>query len=73
MSDFVQSVQVQEAKASLERLKANVAKHIRGKDEVIEKVVTCLIAPGHVLIEDLPGVGKTTLAYCLANSIDLSF
>jgi MoxR-like ATPase len=73
MSDFVQSSQVQEAKAALERLKASMAQHIRGKDEVIEKVVTCLVASGHVLIEDLPGVGKTTLAYCLARSIDLAF
>ena len=73
MSDFVQSDQVQEAKTSLERLKNSVCQHIRGKDEVVDKVLTCLIASGHVLIEDLPGVGKTTLAYCLAKSIDLTF
>jgi MoxR-like ATPase len=73
MSDFVQSSQVQEAKAALQRLQASMAQHIRGKDDVIEKVVTCLVASGHVLIEDLPGVGKTTLAYCLARSIDLAF
>jgi MoxR-like ATPase len=73
MSDFVQSIQVQEAKASLERLKSSVRQHIRGKDEVIEKVIICLIASGHALMEDLPGVGKTTLAYCLAKSIDLQF
>lgn len=73
MSDFVPSIHMQEAKTSLERLKANIAQHIRGKDEVIDKVLTCLIASGHVLIEDLPGVGKTTLAYCLSKSIDLSF
>src|SRR5688500_16442635 len=73
MSDFVQSVQVQEDKTYLERLKNSVGQHIRGKDEVIDKVITCLIASGHVLIEDLPGVGKTTLAYCLSKSIDLAF
>jgi MoxR-like ATPase len=73
MSDFVQSVHVQEAKTSLERLKSNICQHIRGKEEVVDKVITCLIASGHVLIEDLPGVGKTTLAYCLSKSIDLSF
>lgn len=73
MSDFVQSIQVQEAKEALEKLKASVAQHLRGKDDVVGKVITCLIAAGHVLIEDLPGVGKTTLAYCLARSIDLAF
>jgi MoxR-like ATPase len=73
MSDFVQSDQIQEAKAALMRLKSSVGLHIRGKDDVIDKVITCLIASGHVLIEDLPGVGKTTLAYCLARSIDLAF
>lgn len=60
-------------KETLERLKANIAQVIRGKDDVIEEVVVCLIAGGHVLIEDLPGLGKTTLAYCLARSIDCSF
>ncbi|MDX2109252.1 MAG: MoxR family ATPase [Verrucomicrobiota bacterium] len=60
-------------KASIDRLKANIARHIKGKDEVIEQVVTAMIAGGHILIEDLPGLGKTTLAYCLARSIDLAF
>ena len=36
---------------------------IKGKDEVIDQVLICLAAAGHPLIEDLPGVGKTTLAY----------
>lgn len=73
MSDFVQSIHIQEAKTSLERLKGSVRQHIRGKDDVIDQVLTCLVANGHVLMEDLPGVGKTTLAYCLARSIDLTF
>lgn len=46
---------------------------IKGKDEVIEQVLVCLIAGGHLLIEDLPGVGKTTLAYTLARSLDCAF
>ncbi|RME70452.1 MAG: AAA family ATPase [Verrucomicrobia bacterium] len=73
MSDFVQSTRIQEARAILDRLKGNMRRHIRGKDDVIDQVLICLIAGGHVLLEDLPGVGKTTLAYCLAKSIDLSF
>ncbi|MGF1449883.1 MAG: AAA family ATPase [Opitutales bacterium] len=60
-------------KDALLQLKANVAQIIRGKDAVIDQVITCLIGGGHVLIEDLPGLGKTTLAYCLARSIDCTF
>lgn len=60
-------------KSQIDRVKTNIGRHIKGKDEVIEKVVTALVAGGHILIEDLPGLGKTTLAYCLARSIDLSF
>lgn len=55
------------------RLKENIAKAIRGKDEVIDRVIVCLVSGGHLLIEDLPGVGKTTLAYSLAKSLDCSF
>jgi MoxR-like ATPase len=46
---------------------------IRGKDDVIDQVLICLAAGGHLLIEDLPGVGKTTLAYSLARSMDCAF
>lgn len=51
-------------------LRDSIASVIRGKDEVIDLVLLCLIAEGHVLIEDVPGVGKTTLAKALARSID---
>jgi len=46
---------------------------IKGKDDVIEQVLVCLVAGGHLLIEDMPGVGKTTLAYSLARSMDCLF
>ena len=46
---------------------------ILGKDDVIEQLLVCLAAGGHLLIEDLPGVGKTTLAYALARSTDCAF
>lgn len=55
------------------RLRANVERTIRGKTEAVDKTIICLLAGGHVLVEDLPGLGKTTLAYCLAKSIDCSF
>jgi len=73
MSDFVQAGQITEAKQALERLRANMRLTIRGKDDVIEQVLVCLVAGGHLLIEDLPGVGKTTLAYSLARSMDCAF
>ncbi|MFP4261186.1 MAG: AAA family ATPase [Opitutales bacterium] len=58
---------------TVERLSANIEQTIRGKADAVESTVTCLLAGGHLLIEDLPGLGKTTLASCLARSIDCSF
>jgi MoxR-like ATPase len=53
-----------------ERIVANVSQVIQGKREVIELTVLALVAEGHVLVEDVPGVGKTQLAKSLARSID---
>ncbi len=64
---------VGESRESLLRLRNNIGQYIKGKDDVIDRVIVCMVASGHLLIEDLPGVGKTTLAYCLARSIDASF
>lgn len=44
-----------------------------GKEEVVRKVLICMLAGGHVLLEDVPGVGKTTLASALAGSMSCSF
>jgi len=54
-------------------LTENLGKVIRGKSEAIELAVTSLFARGHLLIEDVPGVGKTTLAHGLARSINCTF
>lgn len=54
-------------------LKTNIERVVKGKPQVIEWAVVCLLARGHLLIEDVPGVGKTTLAHALARSVDCSF
>jgi len=56
-----------------ERIAGNVEKVIQGKRAVINQVLMCLFAEGHVLVEDVPGVGKTALAKSLARSIDCTF
>src|SRR5436853_5649338 len=54
-------------------LQANVERVIRGKSEVVQLCIAALLARGHVLLEDVPGVGKTTLAHALARSLSLAF
>jgi MoxR-like ATPase len=68
------------AKLGLERavrvaqaLVDNVGRALSGKREVVELAVTCLLARGHLLVEDVPGVGKTTLARGLSRSLGLPF
>ena len=58
---------------SLERLRANVANVLLGKPEVIQLALVALLAEGHLLIEDVPGIGKTLLAKALARSLDCTF
>jgi MoxR-like ATPase len=54
-------------------LRSSIGKLVLGKDDVIDLLLICLLGQGHLLIEDVPGVGKTTLALALARSIDGSF
>src|SRR5947199_6232990 len=60
-------------KDKLGELEAALGEAIRGKPEVLRLSLVCLLAKGHLLIEDVPGVGKTTLAHALARSVDSNF
>ncbi|MGH3024238.1 MAG: AAA family ATPase [Gaiellaceae bacterium] len=59
--------------ALTETIVANLRKVIQAPDETLQFSVLCLISEGHLIIEDFPGVGKTTLAKALARSVDCSF
>lgn len=59
--------------SSIDRLRQNISAVFLGNPLAIDQVMVCLLAKGHVLIEDVPGVGKTVLATALARSIDCSF
>jgi MoxR-like ATPase len=57
----------------IEKLRANIAKVFIGQDAVVEQVLVALLANGHVLIEGVPGLGKTLLVRCLALSVDCEY
>ncbi len=59
--------------AQLARLEATLNQALRGKPDVVRLSLVCLLARGHLLIEDVPGVGKTTLGQALARSVDCKF
>lgn len=55
------------------QVRDEIKKAVKGKDEVVEKVLAAMLAGGHILLEDIPGVGKTTLAMAIAKSMSLSY
>ena len=57
----------------IQAIRDEIKKAISGKDEVIEQVLTAILAGGHILLEDIPGVGKTTLALAVSRALGLDF
>ena len=64
---------VSRVQSTAQAIQANVEKVIVGKSSVVELMIAALLTPGHVLIEDVPGLGKTMLAKALARSLGCSF
>ena len=57
----------------IDRIRESMNSVFIGKQDIVDKVLICLLAGGHVLLEDVPGVGKTTLARALAGVMECSF
>jgi MoxR-like ATPase len=68
-----ETLAVPAALARLGELETALGSAIRGKTEVLRMALVCLLAKGHLLIEDVPGVGKTTLAQALSRAVDCRF
>jgi MoxR-like ATPase len=68
-----QTVPVEDSQRTINGIVENLQRVVRAPEDTLRLVVLSLIAEGHLIIEDLPGVGKTTLAKALARSLDVSF
>ncbi|HLV96811.1 MAG TPA: MoxR family ATPase [Candidatus Acidoferrales bacterium] len=73
MANVTTSIATNGAATKLADLRKSIGRVVKGKDDVIQLALTSLLARGHLLIEDVPGVGKTTLAQALARSFQCSF
>ena len=62
-----------EGKLFLDKITENIGKVIVGKETVVKYMLTALLADGHILMEDVPGTGKTKLAKSLARSMNIGF
>jgi MoxR-like ATPase len=60
-------------KSAIEQVRGNITKVIKGQESPVEQLVTCLLAGGHVILEGVPGLGKTLLARTLAKLVDAEF
>jgi MoxR-like ATPase len=73
LPESVAAAEVQAAGAFARRIEENIRRAVKVRDEVIDHVIVALLAEGHILVEDYPGVGKTALARALSRSVDCQF
>lgn len=59
--------------SDMQNVRTEIKKAVKGKDNIVDKVLAAMLAGGHILLEDIPGVGKTTLAMAIAKSMSLSY
>jgi MoxR-like ATPase len=71
--DRVEAAEIAAAQALVRRIAEGVTAAVEVRRDVLDQVLICVLAEGHILVEDLPGVGKTTLARAVARSLDLQF
>ena len=70
---MIEEVEARNAADVARRIAENIRRAVKVRDEVLDHVIVALLAEGHILVEDYPGVGKTALARALARSIDCQF
>jgi MoxR-like ATPase len=73
LPESVAAAEVQAAGAFAKRIEENIRRAVKVRDEVVDHVIVALLAEGHILVEDYPGVGKTALARALSRSVDCQF
>lgn len=66
-------MEIKDAQGLIQRIRGNIGKVMIGKQDTLDLLLIALISHGHVLLEDIPGIGKTTLVSSLAKSLGLSF
>src|ERR687897_2029755 len=73
LPESVAAAEIQAAGAFAKRIEDNIRRAVKVRDDVLAHVVVTLIAEGHILVEDYPGVGKTALARALSRTLDCQF
>jgi MoxR-like ATPase len=72
-AEIVAPHEVEAAVSIANRIEGNIRRAVKVRDEILEHVIVSLLAEGHILVEDYPGVGKTALARALSRSVDCAF